>query len=107
MKDTKSNMGKYSLLHYLVSLIEEKVPTLLHWMDEVPELKAGTKGNIPSLLTCGDVTSERLSTVEAEIASLKKGFQQIQDELKETASSDSFKTQMKISFLNQFSPSFL
>jgi hypothetical protein len=44
VKDTKSESGKYTLLHYVASLCEEKKPDLLDWVEEVPDLKPGTKG---------------------------------------------------------------
>jgi hypothetical protein len=48
VKDTKSDTGKYNLLNYVVSLIEEKKPDLLTWYEEVPDLKPGTKGTLPN-----------------------------------------------------------
>ncbi len=82
VKDTKSDTGKYTLLHYTVSLIEEKKPELLLWYEEVPNIKPGTK--------------DRLTTIEAEFSSLKKGAQLIEEELKEVKPNDPFKKLMTV-----------
>ncbi len=46
MKDTKSMAGNFTLLHYLVNLLEEKKPDLLTWPEDVTDIKSSTKGMI-------------------------------------------------------------
>jgi len=68
LKDTRSSTGYYTLLHYLVNLIEEKRPELLKFADQLPHLKPGVK--------------DRIGLITADVNLLKKSIANIESELK-------------------------
>jgi hypothetical protein len=94
MRDTKSNIGKYTLLHYLVSMIEEKAPSLLTWAEEIPGLRAGVKGFRFEfvLLFCWSSfrLAENMSIISQETETMKSNVRMLQEEMKETTPDETF-----------------
>ena len=85
LKDTRSNSGYYTLLHYLVNLIEEKRPELMKFADQLPHLKSGVKGgaldtHIPTKLN--RFLSDRIGIITTDVNILKKSLVNIETELK-------------------------
>jgi len=50
LKDTRSNTGNYTLLHYLVDLMEEKRPDLLKFAEQMPHLKPGARDRMTLII---------------------------------------------------------
>ncbi|RKP24070.1 formin homology 2 domain-containing protein [Syncephalis pseudoplumigaleata] len=90
--DTKAEDGKTTLLHFLATVLENKFPDLLTFMDELVSLGDARQVAFTELNLEYNEMSMRITEIVTEL-------QQHYDKKKSTSPDDAFGTVMKISFM--------
>jgi hypothetical protein len=72
LTDTKANVPKMTLMHYLVKFIDEKYPNLREFTKELPSISKATRVSLPTITMEMKQLKDDLRVVEKNVSKMKK-----------------------------------
>ena len=72
LTDTKANVPKMTLMHYLVNFLDTKYPSLKAFTKELPSITRATKVSLPTISADIKQLREDLRIVEKNTSKIKK-----------------------------------